>query len=78
MVVVRKAKRLLEAKKPQCHNMGFYVINNALVTLLEVNSSHPKLEQLICVFCYPIVVAHVGFGKGGITIYKSANRISTL
>jgi hypothetical protein len=30
---------------------------------------------LICVFCYLLVVAHVGFRKGGISSHKSTNGI---
>jgi len=43
-----------------------------------VNSSHLELEQLICVFGYPIVVAHLGLRKGGIISYKFVNEILAL
>jgi hypothetical protein len=62
----------LEAKELQ---WVFYAINNASITLSKISSSHHELKQLRCVLCYPIVVAHVGLGKGGIINYKSTNKI---
>jgi hypothetical protein len=78
MVTIGKTKRFLEAKESQCHNMGFYVINNASITLSKVNSSHLELEQLRCVLCYLVDVAHVELKKGGIISYKYTNKILTL
>jgi hypothetical protein len=67
--------------KPKSGNAttwAFYAINNDLVTFSKVSSSHPKLEQLRCVLCYLVVVAHVRFKKGGIISYKSTNEILAL
>jgi len=61
-----KQKSFWKLKSCNATTWTFYVINNALATLSKVSSSHHELKQLKCVFCYSIVVAHVGLRKGGI------------
>jgi hypothetical protein len=69
IVIIDEALWSLLAKqinfsKPKSGNAttwAFSAINNVLITLSKVSSSRPKLEQLRCVLCYPIIVAHVGF-----------------
>jgi hypothetical protein len=73
-----KQKGFLKLKSCNVTTWAFYVINNASTTISKVSSSHHELKHLKCVFCYLIVVAHVGLIKGGIINYKFVNKISAL
>jgi hypothetical protein len=78
MVTIGKVNNFWKPKICNATTWAFFAINNASITLSKVSSSHPKLEQLRCVFCYLVVVAYVGLKKGGIISYKSTNKILTL